>query len=352
MDLRYDDNINNSVENPIDSFLLLTNPRVAVEYDRNAVIYSLEYSLSHGNYLDGGRASFTDHALTADAEWEISNRQSLTFGAAYLDIHEEFNDQVANDLESLIYERDRYRESNLFATYSYGAEGARGHLDLTLGVTDRNYIEELIASDRRTPYGGAALSVNIGGKTALLAQLDVRSIHYDQGISAITERDNREASLMIGGERETSQFTALLLAGIVRKYFDNNDIQDYQRPRWIAALDWRPTETSELTLSAERRPVDSVDTLANFVDATSGLVGWQHAWSEKISSNAYFRYTEADFTGTDVQQKSRRWGLTVRYQFRPWMDIRSGISALNQQANEEDLTYDRNQVFLGFDASY
>ncbi|WP_226666463.1 outer membrane beta-barrel protein [Microbulbifer aggregans] len=352
MDLRYDDNINSSPDNPIDSYLLVTNPSVLVEYDRGATVYSMQYALSHGNYLDGGRASYTDHALTAGADWEISQRHSLTLGAAYLDIHEEFNDQVANDLDSLIFERDRYRESNLFATYGYGAEGARGHLDLTLGATDRNYLEEINSLDRRVPYLSALASVNVGSNSALLGQLDARSIRYEPGINPLPDRDNREASLMLGGERETEQLTVLLLGGIVKKHFENTDIQDYQRPRWIASVDWRPIEASELTFSAERRPVDSIASVANYVDAISGLLAWQHSWNEKVSSNTYFRYTKADFAGTGVEQDIRRWGLTVRYQFRPWMDIRTGISSLDQDANEEILGYERNQVFLGFDASY
>lgn len=352
MDLRYDDNINSSPNNPVDSYLLVTNPSVAVEYDRGATVYSMQYALSHGNYLDGGRASYTDHALTAGAEWEISHRQTLEFGAAYLDIHEEFNDQIADDLDSLIFERDRYRESNLFATYGYGAEGARGHLDLTIGATDRNYIEEINSLDRRTPYGSALASVSVGSSSALLAQLDARSINYERGVNPLPDRDNREASLMVGGERDTEQLTVLMLGGIVKKQFKNDDIPDYQRPRWIASVDWRPIETSELTLSAERRPVDSIASVANYVDAISGLLAWQHAWNEKISSNTFFRYTKADFAGTGVEQNIRRWGLTLTYQFRPWMNIRTGISSLDQDANEEILGYERNQVFLGFDASY
>ena len=352
MDLRYDDNINNAPVNGIDSFLLLTTPSINLEYDRGAVISTVNYSLSHGNYIDSSRGSFTDHALTAEADWEISNRHSLTGGAAYLRINEEFNDQVAEDLESLIFERDRYHQSDLFITYGYGAEGARGHLDLTLGTTYRNYTEEVIARDRHSPFGSALLSVNLGGKTALLAEIEGRSIRYENNGQTIPNRDNDEATLMVGAERETEQFSALLMAGLVRKHFRNDAISDYQRPRWVGSMSWRPFETSELTLSAERRPIDSAAGIADFVDATSGFIGWQHSWNEKINSEAFFRYTQAEFAAAELTENIRRWGLTLRYQFRPWMDFRTGVSTLDQNATAEILSYERNQVFFGFDASY
>lgn len=352
MDLRYDDNINNAPEDGIDSYLILTNPRLDLEYDRGTIIYSIQYSLSHGNYLDSGRGSFTDHSLLAEADWEISNRHSLNFGGAYLDIQEEFNDQVAEDLDSLIFERDSYRQSDLFVTYGYGADGARGHLDLTLGTTRRNYEEEIVARDRHSPYASVLLTIDIGSKTSLLAELDGRQIRYGNSANPIPDRDNDEASLMIGAERETEQLTATLMGGMVHKRFRDSDINDYKRPRWLASLSWRPIETSELTLSGERRPIDSAASIANFVDATSGFIGWQHSWNEKVNSNTFFRYTEADFAGTGLTENIRRWGLTLRYQFRPWMDFRTGLSTLDQSASAEILSYERNQVFLGFEASY
>ncbi|WOX06723.1 outer membrane beta-barrel protein [Microbulbifer pacificus] len=352
MDTRYDDNITNAPEDGIDSFLLLTNPRIGLEYDRGTILYSLQYSLSYGDYLDSERDSFTDHSVTASADWEISNRHSLSAGAAYLNINQEFNDQVTEDLDSLIFERDRYHQSDLFITYGYGAEGARGHLELTLGATDRNYVDEIVARDRRTPYGSALLSLNLGGKTALLTRLEGRNIRYEDNLLTIPDRDNDEATLMLGIERNTEQLTALLMGGMVRKQFLNDGTPDYQRPRWIASFAWSPLETSRLTLTAERRPIDSAAGIANFVDATSGLVEWQHSWSEKISSNAFFRYTDAEYAGAELTENIRRWGMTLRYQFRPWLDFRTGVSALAKNASDEILSYERNQVFLGFDASY
>ncbi|WP_295799685.1 outer membrane beta-barrel protein [uncultured Microbulbifer sp.] len=352
VDLRYDDNINNAPEDGVESYLMLISPRLALEYDRGTAIYSLQYSLSHGDYLDTDRDSFTDQELTAGVDWELNQRHSLALGAAYLDINEEFNDQVAEDLDSLIFERDRYRQSGVFVNYDYGAEGARGHLGVTLGTNDRNYIEELTSPDRRTTYGDALFSFGITGKTAFLTQLEARDIRYEEFATPIPNRDNREAALLLGAEHDTEQLTVNLLAGLVRKDFDNPEIGQYQRPRWTGTLAWRPTELSELTLILERRPVESFGTFSNFVDAKSGFLGWQHSWSEKVRTNTSFRYTRADFAGTDLRENIRRLNLTFFYQLRPWIDVRTGISSLEQGANAETLSYERNQVFLGFDAAY
>ncbi|GAB2526330.1 outer membrane beta-barrel protein [Microbulbifer agarilyticus] len=352
LDLRYDDNINNAPEDGIDSFLLLTTPRVGLEYDRGAIVYSMEYALSHGNYLNSGRSSFTDHALSGTADWDLGRRHNLTFGAAYLSINDEFNDQVVDDLESLIFERDRYRQSDLFVSYGFGAEGARGFLGVTLGTSNRDYREEIVARDRRSPFISGTFSANIGGNTALLAILEGRRIRYDTPAADVLDRDNDEGSLMVGIERETEKITATLLGGMVKKSYTDPEISDYRRPRWQAALTWSPLEISELILTAERRPIDSAAGIANFVDATSGSVAWRHSWNEKFESDLFFRYTKADFTGTELTESIRRWGTTLRYQFRPWMDLRTGISTLNQGATSQLFSYQRNQVFIGFDASY
>ncbi|WP_237068039.1 outer membrane beta-barrel protein [Microbulbifer guangxiensis] len=349
VDLRYDDNIDNAPFNEVESWLMVATPRLLLEADTGISQYSLQYSLSHGDYLNADRDSYTDQELLAGANWDLHPRHGVEVNLVFRDIQQEFNDRVAPDLESLIFERDRYIEKDFSTTYRFGADGARGRLEFTIGHNDRNYIEELRAQDRRGAYGSGLFRFNIAGETNLLARLDARDIDYRR-LPGLPILDSREVNYLVGAERETPVLTLSLLAGLGTRMFDDPAEDDFTRPRWEFLAAWRPLEITELTLTSDRVALESRG-LARLIDARSASVAWRHEWTETISTQLSFRYTDADFEGTDLTENIRRTFGSVDYRFLEWLTLRAGVSALNQDATQPVFAYDRNQAFIGFEAS-
>lgn len=349
VDLRYDDNIDNSPVNEVESWLMVATPRFLLEADTGISTYSIQYSLSRGDYLDADRDSYTDQELLADASWDLHPRHGVEVNLVFRDIQEEFNDRVAPDLESLIFERDRYIEKDFSTTYTFGAEGARARLELTAGHNDRDYIEEIRAQDRRGTYGSGLFSFNIAGATNLLARLDARDIDFRR-LPELPDLDSREVNYLVGAERETAVLTVSLLAGLGTRTFSDPAVEDFSHPRWEFFGAWRPLEITELTFTADRVALESRG-LATLIDARSASIGWTHDWTETISTQLSFRYTDAVFEGTDLTENIRRGFGTVNYQFLEWLTLRAGVSALNQSATDPVFAFDRNQAFIGFEAS-
>ncbi|KUJ82993.1 hypothetical protein AVO43_10635 [Microbulbifer sp. ZGT114] len=349
VDLRYDDNINNSPVNEVESWLMVGTPRFLLEADTGISTYSVQYSLSHGDYLDADRESYTDQALLADASWDLHPRHGLEVNLVFRDIQEEFNSGVAPDLESLIFERDRYIEKDFSSTYTFGAEDARGRLELTVGHNDRDYIEEIRAQDRRGAYGSGLFRFNIAGQTNLLTRVDARDIDYRR-LPELPDLDNREVNYLVGAERDTPLLTLSLLAGLGTRTFDDPEVEDFSRPRWEFLAAWRPLEMTEVIFTADRLALESRG-LARLIDARSASLGWTHEWTETISTELSFRYTDADFEGTDLTENISRGIAGVDYRFLEWLTLRAGVSALKQDATQAAFEYDRNQAFIGFEAS-
>ncbi|WP_193163704.1 outer membrane beta-barrel protein [Microbulbifer hainanensis] len=350
VDFRYDDNIDNAPDNKVDSWGAVASPRFLLETERGIGSYSLDYGFSRGEYFDSARDNYTDHRLLAEGSWGLGDRHQLDLGLTYLNIEQEFNDRVAEDLDSLLYERDRYHDADANVTYTYGAEGARAQLALTVGHNRRNYLNELRAQDWNANYAGAEFTYRVVGVTNLVTRIDGRAIDYELGALTLPNRDGNFMNYMAGFRREVPTLTLQLLGGIGTRNFDNPDISDYTRPLWDGLVSWRPTELNELTFATDRRALESRG-LANFVDAKSAALTWTYAWTDKISSNASFRYTRAYFAGVGTQENIRRTTLSGSYQLLDWLALRGGVAAIDQNAVPQAFAYERHQVFFGFEAT-
>ncbi|WP_345551284.1 outer membrane beta-barrel protein [Microbulbifer aestuariivivens] len=349
VNLRYDDNIDNTVENEEESWLTVTTPNLLLEADSGVSAYSLSYSLSRADYLNADRDSYTDQELLVDATWNFHSRHRVEMNVEMLDIQQQPNNRAAVDLASLILERERYIEKEYSTTYTFGAEGARGRVEVTVGHNERDFVEEDGGRDLKVAYASGLFSFNIAGETDLLVRIEAAELDYEQQPDE-SDFDSREVNYMVGAEREGEVLSVGVMAGVGARTFEDPQVEDFKRPRWEAVAAWRPLENTELIFTAERA-TEETRGFANVIDAKSASVAWNHEWTGRISTEMSFRYTNADFEDSNVVENIRSGFASVEYEFLDGVTLLAGVTVLNQSATEPIFAEDRTRVFFGFEAA-
>ena len=350
VDLQYDDNITRAPKgDEVESWVAIASPRFLLESDRGRAIYSLQYSLSYGDYFADSRDDFTDHELIGSGEWDINSKNRFSLFASYFDIHDDFFDRFTDEVDDLLLEQDRYRTTNVYGVYGYGAEEARGSLDFTLGASERNYVDEIRGIDWHSEYAAVDFGLRVGSKTELLLQVTGRDFDYDNNVD-IQDLDNTETSYLAGFSRDGEFVSVRLLAGIGTKRFSDPETDDYQRPRWELEATWEPNEMGSVSLTTESLALETRGT-GDYVDTRSIFSEWDYAWTERMSTNILLGYTNADFVGAELEQHIRRANLSINYQFLSWLSVGLGVAAVEQNASFLGVDYARNRSFISFEAS-
>lgn len=348
--LQYDDNITNAPPGEeIESWVAVASPRFLLESDRGTANYSLQYSLSFGDYFADSRDDFTDHELIGRGEWDINSKNRIALLASYFDIHDDFFDRFTDEVDDQLLEQDRYRTTDIGVVYGYGAEEARGSLDFTLGATDRNYVEDIRGIDWTSEYAAVDFGLRVGSKTELLLQVAGREIDYDDSAD-IQNLDNTDISYMGGFARDGEFVSVQLLAGIGTKRYSDPETEDYQRPRWELEATWAPNELGTVSLTTERLALETRG-IGDYIDTRSIFAEWNYAWTGKVSTNMLLGYTNADFVGAELEEHIRRANLSFNYQLLSWLSVGLGVAAVEQSASLLGVDYARNRSFISFEAS-
>ena len=348
--LQYDDNITNAPSGEeVESWVAIASPRFILESDRGTANYSLQYALSYGDYLSDSRDDFTDHELFGSGAWDINSKNRVALFASYLDIHDDFFDSFTDEVDDLLLEQDRYRNTDISAVYGYGAEEARGSLDITLGATDRNYVENVRGIDWSSEYAAVDFGLRIGSKTELLLQVAGEEFDYDDNANII-DPDNKEISYLGGFARDGEFISVRLLAGIGIKKFRDPEVEDYQRPRWELEATWEPNALGTVSLTTASRALETRG-VGDYIDTRSIFGVWGYEWTGRLSTNMLLGYTNADFVGADLEEHMRRANFSIDYQLLSWLSVGLGVAAVEQNASLLGVDFARNRSFISFEAS-
>src|SRR5690606_22074819 len=114
------------------SWATYITPEFSVSGDTGKTQYKLLYALTREIYHSAHEADHTDHFLTGDVKFSFDARNSLAINAGYSKVETLF-DKATPD------ENDKYTIRNVGGVYSYGAERARGGLDLGASHSQRRY---------------------------------------------------------------------------------------------------------------------------------------------------------------------------------------------------------------------
>lgn len=346
-----DDNVTYSDTDQIESVVALVSPNFLLSADNGVSTYGLSYTLTKGEYFDSDEDNYLDHALRGEANWELNARNRVGLSGSYTNGHEARGTGFSQGSGGSLDEPDTYTDDDIHGIYSFGAETAKGRIDLTAGSRERDYDGGLRTRDRdrSTDYGTVEFFYNAGGKTELLAEVTRRNIDY---IYTDTETlDSTETDLLVGITWEgTAKTSGTIKVGSLQKKFDSPIRENSTSPRWEVSVRWLPRTYSAFDLLTERSS-EETNGVGNFIDTQRYTLSWTHSWKERLSTELSFSHSNLKYDSSDRKDNLDSSSLTVNYQMRRWLALSAGVDISNRDANLNGFDYDKNLTFIGIQAS-
>ncbi|MAY43407.1 MULTISPECIES: outer membrane beta-barrel protein [unclassified Neptuniibacter] len=348
----HDDNIYSTETNEVDSVITVINPSVQLVLEKGLDVYSLNYAIKQGVYEADSADNYTDHDLTAQARLDFNVRNRLELLARYLKTHEDRGTGLNQGSAATANpEPVEYHENTLSAKYSFGGLEAKGRIDVSGQLVDReydNFRAQTEGKDRQTASASATFYYRVMPKTSLLFEVNYEDIDYD--LAAIT-LDSVETEYLLGATWEaTAKTTGIVKVGYAEKDFSSAARDDDDGLSWELAMEWAPKTYSVVSFVTSKEE-EETDGTGNYIDTTSWSLNWQHDWTDKVISRASYGQSDSDYVSSTRKDESTNYGVGVTYKMRRWLDLGLDYNYSDRESNVAGTDYDKNSVYLTLQGS-
>ncbi|TAK71646.1 MAG: hypothetical protein EPO19_04200 [Betaproteobacteria bacterium] len=347
-EMQHNDNIYSTPNNKTGDRILVLTPALRLETKQAGNTFSLRMSSAIGEYQNNKSENYTNTSLGGLAGLNLGTRLRARVEAEYLD----GVDPRGSTNNSLSTAPDHYRQTRGQGIFSYGAQGARGHLDLELGQVRREYLNNratTVASDRVVDNLGATLYWRIGPKTTLLFQGKHSKIDYVLSTSTLGSIEN---AFLAGATWEASAKTSgTFRFGATRKDFDDSARGSSTGISWTGQVRWSPRTYSHVDLSLNRAPAETSGGVGNFIDRTSTGARWTHAWSTTFTTEAMASYLTDAYQGAARTDNTQDYGLKANYKMRRWLSFGGNYAHTIRNSDDGNFDYKRNVLMLFLNAT-
>ena len=268
---------------------------------KGANIYELSYRGEYGRFDSQSTDDYEDHVFGARANLTLDARNKLMLGLQYMD---KVDPRGTLNLAATPTP-NQYRQSGATGLYTYGAEDAKGKLELEGGYYDKRYVNNRAlgtsALDHdNTSYGGTFLW-RVMPKT--YATFNLKQSVYDYKESTNT-LDSTNTHTLIGLRWEATAATSgKFSVGNMTKKFDSAGQaagrQDLSGFAWEGAIIWKPRRYSSVDFITQRAVNDSTG-LGNFTVNQTYQALWTHAWNSRLSSKLSGSYSSDKFNNAPI----------------------------------------------------
>lgn len=337
-----------------------------VQGDNRGHLYGAEYMAERLWYLNGDVEDEDETYQRLVGYWgtAFDPRHNLDIGVEYLDAYDpRGQDDPRRDIRDTTLEEDpdTWTQLSYGATYVYGAEGARGRIEVAPCLTCLEYDNnDQDYRSRDILDLGATLYIRMSARTDAFVQLVYSDFDYtDQSPddpAGGRSLDSEEWRYMVGANWMASEkTTGIIRLGIVEKEFDDpvrND-SDYQELTWDAVLQWTPTGRDGLALSYFRAPQEPLvwETTAlsdDFIETEQVDLDWAH----NVGQNMVFEL--GGYYGQDSWKPSGRdddlWGgdIGLRYSLPRWGSVGVRYFYRERDSSESVHNYSEDGILFDF----
>lgn len=342
----YDDNLFLSNSNEKSSTLYVFSPGFTLDARSPNSVVRLSHQSQIGRYGQSEEDNYVDHTSLAQMDFAFDRRNFLRVGITHLRAH----DPRGSTDRPIAGRPDRYRLTNPFVTYAFGAPGAAGRIEAYYNNANKRYLnnrETTVNSDRRTEEFGGAFYWRVMPKTYLLAEARETRIGYRSPAVPLDARERR----YYGGVswEATAATTGTLKAGRLERDFDS-DRPDFSGTSWEGIITWAPRSYSKFDFYTARQTNESTG-LGNFILTSIYGVTWNHAWNSLMSTGVDYRHAKDDYQGFDRRDKTNAVNLKVGYKFRRWLTLGAEYTHTQRDSNLPLFEYDKNLYLLTATAS-
>ena len=345
----YDDNVTNAEQGKKSSTTLSISPAVSFNTEYGASRYSLDYSGQGQRYVDSRRDDIDSHDLGLTGDHTFSARTDLGWTLSYGSGADARN---SNDAARDTSTPNEWETQGLSGTFGYGANSAKGRLELDLGHSEKRYTNNREVTrrlDNSTDNVGARFFWRVGPKTRLLAEIQQADIEYDLAASG---RDSTERRYYLGGTWEaTAKTTGIVKLGRQTKEFDRSaeGRGDFSGFSWEAQVRWTPRTYSAFNFITSRATQDSTAVSAGLADYTvdqSYNLNWMHQWSGAVSTRVGFALIDSEYKVSDRQEDVSRLALGAEYRFSRWFGLNFDYTHERRDSTQVGVDYSKNLFML------
>jgi hypothetical protein len=315
-------------------------------------------------YQDFETEDYEDYRASIDGRFDVRRNSAFSYYMAYMNLHE---DRSSPDDSGGIH-------PTRFDYYGYDVGYGHSFNRLTAKLNYRKFYTdyddnirldgEIIdqqARDRTRDEWALRLDYGLaGGKTALIAGASVNNIDYDQVFDSDGYMRSSEGYSYFGGVSLT--ITSLLIGDVYATYTK----QDYDEPTFAdvdgwglgAALNWTPTEATNVNFRLETTPQETIQSGSSGYMSYLYAVRIQQDFRRNFMGNLRFSYTDNNYETNDGGDDSLQYtdvfraeiGLT--YLFNPFISLSGGYAYTRQKANISSYEYATNRWFVTLGLQY
>lgn len=352
---RYDDNIRAVEVSPKSSFVGMIAPSLTLSAEGRTAAFDLTLALPNYIYHSSRADDHTDTHLTSSLDLDFDRRNRLGLDAGYH--HMEETASVVQNLQN-----DRWETMNIGAIYGYGAQTARGQVEVGTRLEQIRFKNDVVLPggsilnadrDRDVSAFFGTFYLAVAPKTKLL--LEARQTTYDYASNALLNATNQ--ALLAGVTWEATAITkGTVKVGNETKSFEAGGLGDKSNAMWEVSVDWSPLTYSTFALRSNSR-FDEGTNGAYAIKTSLVSLDWKHQWLQRLRSEVSVSQTRQDYLGAPLASGAERSddigaaGLGLTYSMRRWLDLGLSYSMLKGDSNAPGRSYDRNIVALTVDAS-
>ena len=342
----YDDNLFLRPTNPTSSSFTIVSPSVRAELKTGPHKYDFALRVDNGRFHSSPADSYTDYALNAAAGLVFSARSHLALRAE----HRHGHDSRGSTDRGISASPDEYDNTSAGGTFSYGAPGARGRIEVDANAYTRRYTNNraaTAAADRDAATIGGTFYWRVMPRTELLFQAQHTGIKYALSTSTQSSQEDR---YLVGVKWEaTAKTTGIAKFGVQSKKFDSAAREDISgTSSWDVGIRWSPLTYSVFDFVSSRSTGESTGIGDATVGSTYGVT-WSHAWSSRLRTQVLANYGTGQFTGvTGAGRKDHTsvFGLKVAYDFRRWLRLGAEYSHADRDSNDSTFNYRKNLLLF------
>jgi hypothetical protein len=347
----YDDNVDASQDgDERSSNVTKVAPTFLLRAQERANRYQLRYTPTFQRYSRDSDDNRVNHLASANSRLTLDARNRVNLG-----LNARRNQSTPDnepDSEGASLEGDINERYTLDGTYTFGARGATGRIELDGSYVWNRYANNLgkdsnnnRSKEYNSPRAGATFLWRVAPRTQLL--IEGRYADFDYTWSG-SDLDSTNLSALVGARwQATAKTSGSVRVGQEEKDFDDAGQEDTSATRWQAQVNWRPAAHSRLRLNTANSLNEGSATEDAIEQTTYGL-SWNYDWDGQVSSNVAYRFRDKDYIGDDDGRNDELHTVSVgvSYSFRRWFDI--GIETRFQDNDSTDKfeSYDRNTYFL------
>jgi hypothetical protein len=337
---RYDDNFRQVNTGKDSSWITRISPTFAFGAQTEKVAYKISYKADSDIFLDSPKDNNTDHYLDANARFNFDSRNRLKLDGGYEKVEE------TATMDQRI-ENDKYTVSHAGGTYTYGANTARGQIELGGDYAQLRFQNGQGLNDDKERDTTAVVSTfyyRLSPRTRAL----VEGRYTDYNYVSNTRLNSDKVALLGGAEWDaTAKTSGSIKIGAERKNFDTSGVKSASGSLWEVGAKWKPRTYSTFDIKTRQALIEGDDG-ASSIKETTGSLQWEHYWKPRFSTQIGYERAQDDYQDINRTDKINSYGAGFKYKMRRWMDVSLSYRHVKNDSTDDYWSYDRNIYMLSF----